>query len=75
MIDLLGGVPREQKMFKGHLPRVIYHQVYYYTKIGGREGWWGRLAAVRVGPEIRGVRDQMCSTYGPEVNCVMQVDF
>ena len=24
----LGGVPREQKMFKGHLPRVIYHQVY-----------------------------------------------
>ena len=29
----LGGVPREQKMLKGHLPRVIYHQVYYYTKI------------------------------------------
>ena len=29
----LGGVPREQKMFKGHLPRVIYHQVYQYTKI------------------------------------------
>ena len=24
----LGGVPREQKMLKGHLPRVIYHQVY-----------------------------------------------
>jgi hypothetical protein len=23
-----GGVPREQKMRKGHLPRVIYHQVY-----------------------------------------------
>ena len=23
-----GGVPREQKMLKGHLPRVIYHQVY-----------------------------------------------
>ena len=22
----LGGVPREQKMLKGHLPRVIYHQ-------------------------------------------------
>jgi len=28
----LGGVPREQKMLKGHLPRVIYHQVYQYTK-------------------------------------------
>jgi len=28
----LGGVPREQKMLKGHLPRVIYRQVYYYTK-------------------------------------------
>jgi len=24
----LGGVPREQKMRKGHLPRVIFHQVY-----------------------------------------------
>jgi len=24
----LGGVPREQKMLRGHLPRVIYHQVY-----------------------------------------------
>jgi hypothetical protein len=24
----LGGVSREQKMLKGHLPRVIYHQVY-----------------------------------------------
>ena len=24
----LGGVPREQKMLKGHLPRVIYHRIY-----------------------------------------------
>jgi len=24
----LGGVPREQKIIKGHLPRVIYHPVY-----------------------------------------------
>ena len=24
----LGGVPREQKMLNGHLPRVIYDQVY-----------------------------------------------
>jgi len=24
----LGGVPREQKMLKGHLPRAIYHRVY-----------------------------------------------
>jgi len=24
----MGWVPREQKMLKGHLPRVIYHQVY-----------------------------------------------
>ena len=28
----LEGVPREQKMLKGHLPRVIYHQVYLHTK-------------------------------------------
>ena len=27
-----GGVPLEQKMLKGHLPRVIYHQVHKYTK-------------------------------------------
>ena len=34
MIDSdLGGVPREQKMLKGHLPRVIYHQVPKYTTI------------------------------------------
>ena len=25
---LKGGVPREQKMLEGHLPRAIYHQVY-----------------------------------------------
>ena len=25
---ILGGVPREKKMLEGHLPRVIYHQVY-----------------------------------------------
>ena len=29
----LGGVPREQGMLKGHLARVIYHQVYQYTMI------------------------------------------
>ena len=28
----LGGVPREKKMSKGHLPRVIHHQVYKYTE-------------------------------------------
>ena len=26
-------VPREQKMLKGHIPRVIYHQVYEYTQM------------------------------------------
>jgi len=34
----LGGVPREQKMLKGHPPRVIYHQVYSYTKITSSTG-------------------------------------
>ena len=24
----MGGVPQEQKVLKGHLPRVIFHQVY-----------------------------------------------
>ena len=26
----LGGVPREQKMLKGHLPRVLCHPVYWF---------------------------------------------
>jgi len=29
----LKGVPRWQKMLKGHLPRAMYHQVYKSTKI------------------------------------------
>ena len=33
LVGSLGGVPREQKVFEGQLPRVIYHQVYSYTKI------------------------------------------
>ena len=28
----LGEVPREQKILKGHLPRVVYHQIYLQTK-------------------------------------------
>jgi len=26
--ERLGGVPQEQKMLKGHLPRDIYHKIY-----------------------------------------------
>ena len=33
----LGGVPREQNMLKGHLPRVIYMHISKYTSIR-REG-------------------------------------
>ena len=29
----VGGVPQEQKMLKGHLPRVIYHQVYEMQRL------------------------------------------
>ena len=38
-----GGVPREQKMLKGHLPRVIYHRVYsvYEDKPRGVSGGGG----------------------------------
>ena len=28
LYERLEGVPREQEMLKGHLPRVIYHQVH-----------------------------------------------
>ena len=43
----LGGIPREQKMLKGHLHRVIYHRVYSDTQ-GSTSGTlravpaWGR---------------------------------
>ena len=32
---LVGEVPREQKMIKGHLPRAIHHQAYKNTKMRG----------------------------------------
>ena len=32
--DSLGGVPREQKMLKGKLPRVIYNRVYFCIRRG-----------------------------------------
>ena len=32
VISYQGGVPQEQSMLKGHLPRIVYHQVYEYTK-------------------------------------------
>ena len=32
-----GGTPREQKMLKGHLPRVIFHHVYKYTEMKDTE--------------------------------------
>jgi len=28
-----------------------------------------------VASDIRGLRDQICTTFGPKVNCVRQVDF
>ena len=30
---IVGGVSREQKLFKEHLPRVIYHRVHRFTKM------------------------------------------
>ena len=45
----VGGVPREQKMLKGHLPRVIYHQVYYSIRrtSGGSPRYLGGRADIR----------------------------
>ena len=45
----LGGVPREQKMLKGHLPRVMYHQVYEYTKINVLKTFEGVPSSLRRG--------------------------
>ena len=33
-----------QKMLEGHLPRVIYHQVYWYTKIKVWDGLQAKSA-------------------------------
>ena len=33
LVGSTGGVPREQKMLKGRLPRVIYHQVHQSMKM------------------------------------------
>jgi len=38
----MGGVPRGQKMLKGHLPRVIYPQVYFFAKKKNRAHHIGR---------------------------------
>ena len=38
-------------MLKGHLPRVIYHQVYYYTKVHLESGIGRFGLSVRVGGE------------------------
>jgi hypothetical protein len=29
---ILGGLPREQKILKGHLPRAMHHQVYTFIQ-------------------------------------------
>ena len=42
------GVLREKKMLKGHLPKVIYHQVYLYAKMQALKVFSSRSAAVHV---------------------------
>ena len=37
-------VPREQKLLKGHLSRVIYHREYQYTKKNGQAPNWLQVA-------------------------------
>ena len=60
-ISVLGGVLREQKMLEGHLTRVIYHQVYHYTKINRVFDWSGGGA---VPSDIREGRPlQNCNGY------------
>ena len=40
-------VPREQKMLKGHLPIVIHHQVYWYTKNNVEKDKRGSLGKIK----------------------------
>jgi len=84
----LGGVPREQKMLKVHLSRVVYHQVYWYTKIRGRLretrvqraysccGRGGSVQSARRGGGFRITRPAVVNTVGPtalmSVRCPMK---
>jgi len=43
-------------MLKGHLPRVIYHQVYEYTKMNSRHLTWQVTSVTRVPVELRHAR-------------------
>ena len=47
-------------VFKAH--RLLYHCGY-------------RTAEFEVASDIRGLRDQICTTFGHKVNCVRQIDF
>ena len=55
----LGGVPREQKMLKGHLPRVIHHQVYKIINSPAKAD--GRGAVARRERERERERQQVTS--------------
>ena len=55
LVDLKGEVPREQKMFRGHLPRVENHQVYWFTKAG---------VQASPGPDLRTpLREPACAGF------------
>ena len=67
MIDsgLVGGVPREQKMLKGHLPRAIYQQA--YTSIGpflGPLGFDFAQHRQTLRPSVVGIRSKALRPFG-----------
>ena len=65
--ETLGGVPREQKMLKGHLPRVIYRQVCHYMK---------KTYAIlsRPSPDIRKGTCPVVVWVGPAMDDVAQIE-
>jgi len=75
--SFLGGVPREQKMLEGCLPRVIHHQVYLYrTIIEPGRGDIHRCASRR--PVVHNLTAPYNSTWqhSPEIqsDCVPKLD-
>ena len=67
----LGGVPREQKMLKGYLPRVVYHQVsrviYHQSQTIHTRQPKQKCEAVRGGLVFKADRPLYHSTLGSRV--------
>jgi len=63
------------------IARILFRTVGQFQRTAQRETKSADLLATRwstrvlLAPDAGELRDQNCTTYGPKVNCVIQVDF